>query len=323
MGLSEDVTAKLAKASWGPGGERSLAEIAEGEGLGRPEGRLAIALQLAEELQGFPRHLATHVGGFVITRGPLVELAVVGNAAMDGRTVLEWDKDDIDALGILKVDVLGLGMLTCLRRALDLLRRHTAARPRPRQPAARLPRDLRDAPARRQPRRVPGREPGADEHAAAAPADVLLRPRRAGGDRPARPYPGRHGASLPAPKVGAGAGPLPEARARARAAGRTRTGAGQDARRAALPGAGDAASPSSPPASRRRRPTTCAARWRRSNTRKAFACTATGSSAAWWRAATTANSPSASSSRSRASASMVSRRAMPPPSPTSPTPRPG
>jgi error-prone DNA polymerase len=137
MGLSEDVTAKLAKASWGPGGERSLAEIAEGEGLGRVEGRLAVALQLAEELQGFPRHLATHVGGFVITRGPLVELAVVGNAAMEGRTVLEWDKDDIDALGILKVDVLALGMLTCLRRALDLLCQHGG----PDLDLASLPRD--------------------------------------------------------------------------------------------------------------------------------------------------------------------------------------
>ena len=137
MGLSEDTTAKLAKASWGPGGERPLAEIAAGEGLDPADRRLSMALQLAEELQGFPRHLATHVGGFVITRGPLVELAVVGNAAMEGRTVLEWDKDDIDALGILKVDVLALGMLTCLRRALDLLRRHRG----PDLDLASLPRD--------------------------------------------------------------------------------------------------------------------------------------------------------------------------------------
>jgi error-prone DNA polymerase len=124
LGLSEDITTKLAKASWGPGGERSLAEIAEGEGLDPAEFRLRTALELAEELQGFPRHLATHVGGFVITRGPLVELAVASNAAMEGRTVLEWDKDDLDALGILKVDLLGLGMLSCLRRAFALLRRH-------------------------------------------------------------------------------------------------------------------------------------------------------------------------------------------------------
>jgi len=125
MGLSEDVTARLAKASWGPGREMSLGELAVAEGLDIADQRLAMTLELAEELLDFPRHNATHVGGFVITRGPLTELAVVTNAAMEGRTVLEWDKDDIDALGILKVDVLGLGMLSCLRRGFDLLRRHT------------------------------------------------------------------------------------------------------------------------------------------------------------------------------------------------------
>ena len=117
-----------------------LAELAAAEGLDVGDPRLAMALELAEEIQDFPRHAATHVGGFVITRGPLVELAVVTNAAMEGRTVLEWDKDDIDALGILKVDVLGLGMLSCLRRAFDLLRRHQRLELRPGHPAAGLPR---------------------------------------------------------------------------------------------------------------------------------------------------------------------------------------
>lgn len=124
MGLSEDVTARLAGAAWGPGREETLPALAAGEGLDPEEPRLALALRLAEELQDFPRHLATHVGGFVITEGPLVELAVVTRAAMEDRTVLEWDKEDIDALGILKVDVLGLGMLSCLRRAFDLLAAH-------------------------------------------------------------------------------------------------------------------------------------------------------------------------------------------------------
>lgn len=124
MGLTEDVTGKLAKAAWGPGSDRSFTEIAEASGLDTTDPRLAMTVALADEIQNFPRHLATHVGGFVITRGPLVELAVVSNAAMPGRTVLEWDKDDVEALGILKVDVLGLGMLTCLRRAFDLLRHH-------------------------------------------------------------------------------------------------------------------------------------------------------------------------------------------------------
>ncbi len=124
MGLSEDVTARLAKASWGPGREMGLAELAASIGLDTADPRLAMTLELAEELLDFPRHTATHVGGFAITRGKLTELAVVTKAAMEDRTVLEWDKDDIDALGILKVDVLGLGMLSCLRRAFDLMRAH-------------------------------------------------------------------------------------------------------------------------------------------------------------------------------------------------------
>jgi len=127
MGLSEDVTAKLAKASWGPGREQTLPELAREEGLDAADPNLAMTIELAEELQDFPRHSATHVGGFVITKGPLIELAVVGNAAMADRTVLEWDKDDVEALGILKVDVLGLGMLSCLRRSLDLMRLHGIA----------------------------------------------------------------------------------------------------------------------------------------------------------------------------------------------------
>ncbi|MDT8350928.1 PHP domain-containing protein [Roseomonas mucosa] len=127
LGLSEDVTGRLAKASWGPGRDSSLAEIATAEGLDLADRRLGLALELAEEIQDFPRHLATHVGGFVMSRGPLIEMAVVGNAAMDGRTVLEWDKNDVEALGLLKVDILALGMLSCLRRGFDLLRRHRIA----------------------------------------------------------------------------------------------------------------------------------------------------------------------------------------------------
>ena len=79
-------------------------------------------MALAQELMGFPRHLSQHVGGFAITRSRLDEVVPVENAAMDERTVIEWDKDDLNDLGILKVDVLGLGMLSCLRRAFDLLR---------------------------------------------------------------------------------------------------------------------------------------------------------------------------------------------------------
>jgi error-prone DNA polymerase len=81
-------------------------------------------LALAQEINGFPRHLSQHVGGFVITRSRLDEVMPIGNAAMDDRTFVEWDKDDLDALGILKIDVLGLGMLSCLRKAFDLVGKH-------------------------------------------------------------------------------------------------------------------------------------------------------------------------------------------------------
>src|SRR6202008_1103273 len=97
---------------------------------GNPQVKLL--LELAGELLGFPRHLSQHVGGFVISQGPLEELVPIENASMIDRTVIEWDKDDLDDLGLLKVDVLGLGMLTAIRRALDLVagfrgRRHTLA----------------------------------------------------------------------------------------------------------------------------------------------------------------------------------------------------
>nr|WP_272874608.1 error-prone DNA polymerase [Roseomonas haemaphysalidis] len=124
MGLSEDITARLARGTWHYG-QDDWNDVAREQGLD-PEAdpRLAMTLDLAEELHGFPRHLATHVGGFVITRGRLTELAVVTKAAMADRHTLEWDKDDIEVLRMLKVDVLGLGMLSCLRRGLVLLEQH-------------------------------------------------------------------------------------------------------------------------------------------------------------------------------------------------------
>ena len=128
MGLSEDLLAALAGTSWGwssraPGPE-ALAEL----GLNPEDRRLALTLELVAEIIGFPRHLSQHVGGFVITKGRLDELCPIENAAMDGRTVIEWDKDDIDALGILKVDVLSLGILTCIRKSFDLIAQHGGTR---------------------------------------------------------------------------------------------------------------------------------------------------------------------------------------------------
>ena len=85
-------------------------------------------MNLIEEIQGFPRHLSQHVGGFIITEGRLDELVPIENATMEDRTVICWDKDDIDTLGILKVDILALGMLSCIRKAFDLLKKHHATR---------------------------------------------------------------------------------------------------------------------------------------------------------------------------------------------------
>ena len=99
-------------------------EIARERGLDPDEPRLRLALALASELTGFPRHLSQHVGGFVLTRSRLDEVVPIANAAMADRTVVEWDKDDLDALGILKIDVLALGMLTCIRKAFALLDQH-------------------------------------------------------------------------------------------------------------------------------------------------------------------------------------------------------
>src|SRR5262249_11128550 len=87
-------------------------------------------LEFAEILRGFPRHLSQHVGGFVISRGPLAELVPVENAAMAERTVIQWDKNDLEELGLLKVDVLALGMLTAIRKALAMLGRGMAQIPR-------------------------------------------------------------------------------------------------------------------------------------------------------------------------------------------------
>ena len=125
MGLSEDTVAALAGMVWGThsGGALPEAHIREA-GLDPQDPLIARVIELTKELMGFPRHLSQHVGGFVLTRGPLTDVVPVGNAAMEERTVIEWDKDDIAALGLLKVDVLGLGMLTCIHRAFDLLDKH-------------------------------------------------------------------------------------------------------------------------------------------------------------------------------------------------------
>jgi len=128
FGLSQDTLDALSGSIWGWSSGRVEEKEVTRLGLDPQEERLAMALRLADELTGFPRHLSQHTGGFVITRTRLDEVTPVANAAMEGRTTVEWDKDDLDALGILKIDLLALGMLSCLRRAFDLLETHYGKR---------------------------------------------------------------------------------------------------------------------------------------------------------------------------------------------------
>ncbi|MFN3273753.1 MAG: error-prone DNA polymerase [Paracoccus sp. (in: a-proteobacteria)] len=128
MGLSQDVTASLSGQIWGMSNGGADPDRVRELGLNPDDRRLAQTIRLIGEIIGFPRHLSQHVGGFVITRGRLDALCPIENAAMADRTVIEWDKDDIDTLGILKVDILSLGMLTCLRKSFDLLEQHEQVR---------------------------------------------------------------------------------------------------------------------------------------------------------------------------------------------------
>jgi error-prone DNA polymerase len=124
MGLSEDVTSALARTVWGGWGREISAKHAAETGLDVTDPHLRRVLKLTEQMIGMPRHLGQHVGGFILTESALTETVPIGNGAMPERSFIEWDKDDIDALGILKVDVLALGMLTCIRKCLDLLGAH-------------------------------------------------------------------------------------------------------------------------------------------------------------------------------------------------------
>jgi error-prone DNA polymerase len=128
FGLSEDVTGKLADTNWGYFTSR-LNEDQVRQGEADPHNAtIARAVAFANRLVDFPRHLSQHVGGFVLTRDKLDWTVPIGPAAMDDRYFIEWDKDDLDTLQIMKVDVLALGMLTCIRKAFDLIHRHCGTR---------------------------------------------------------------------------------------------------------------------------------------------------------------------------------------------------
>jgi error-prone DNA polymerase len=124
MGLTADMIDQLASTTWGWGRDAIDPELIRKVGIAPDDPRIHLTLALVRALIGFPRHLSQHVGGFVMTRGPLADIVPIENAAMEDRTVIQWDKNDLDALGMLKVDVLALGMLTCLRKGFELLRRH-------------------------------------------------------------------------------------------------------------------------------------------------------------------------------------------------------
>ena len=124
FGLSEDAVGALSGSVWGYHSSEVGEREAESAGLSTKDPTTAAVLHYASEMAGFPRHLSQHVGGFVITRGRIDEVVPILHSSMEGRTIIEWDKDDIDELGILKIDILALGMLSCIRRAFDLLGDH-------------------------------------------------------------------------------------------------------------------------------------------------------------------------------------------------------
>lgn len=128
LGLTEDVTAALADTVWGSWGKGLNDMQVRQAGLDPQNPMINLAVELATELIEFPRHLSQHVGGYVLTQDRLDTYVPIGNAAMDDRTFIEWDKDDVDALNMMKVDVLALGMLTCIRKCFDLIADHKGQR---------------------------------------------------------------------------------------------------------------------------------------------------------------------------------------------------
>jgi error-prone DNA polymerase len=128
LGLTEDVTAALADTVWGNWGAGLNETQVRQAGLDPNNSMVELAVELASELIEFPRHLSQHVGGYVLTQDRLDTYVPIGNAAMDDRTFIEWDKDDVDTLNMMKVDVLALGMLTCIRKCFDLVADHKGKR---------------------------------------------------------------------------------------------------------------------------------------------------------------------------------------------------
>ncbi len=124
MGLSVDTIKRISDSVWEFTDEWVEGKRIEEQGLNPNDTHLKKVLALTGQMMGFPRQLGQHTGGFVITRGKLTDLCPILNARMEDRTNIEWNKDDIDALGFLKIDILALGMLTCIRKAFTLVKNH-------------------------------------------------------------------------------------------------------------------------------------------------------------------------------------------------------
>lgn len=124
LGFTEDVTQRLTSTVWGSFSNRFPEQRFAETGFDVANPEIARLQDMVERLLEFPRHLSQHVGGFVLTQGRLDEIVPIHNGAMQDRTFIEWDKDDIDCLGLMKVDILALGMLTCIRKSFDLMREH-------------------------------------------------------------------------------------------------------------------------------------------------------------------------------------------------------
>ncbi len=217
----------------GQGPRHGAAVVPRNPGVGSTGDQVpAAVIELAKEVEHFPRHLGIHSGGMVLCDRPVVEVCPVEWARMADRSVLQWDKDDCAAVGLVKFDLLGLGMLSALHGTIDLVAGYRGERHGHRRPAP-GPRGLRHAVPGRFGRGVPGGEPGPDGDPAPPAAPHLLRPGRGGRPHPARSHPGRIGAPLHPPPQRPGAGHLPPPPHRA--------GAAQDLGGPAVPGAAHAA----------------------------------------------------------------------------------
>ena len=294
----------LSSQVWGWSEEGVEDKHVEALNLNLSDRRLRLALDLARQLMGAPRHLSQHPGGFVLTHDRLDDLVPIEPAAMVDRQVIEWDKDDIDALQVHEGRCPGAGHADLHEEGLRLPGRAQGHQSRSRDDPGRRSAHLRDDPQGRHARHLPDREPGADVDAAAHQAPDLLRPGGRGGDRPAGPDPGRHGASLSAPARGPGARGLSRSPSWSRCSARRWACRSFRSR--------PCGSPSNAPASRPARPTSSARAWRPSSSPAASPPSATSSSPAWSPTATSRNSPSRPSSSSRASAATDFRKATPP-----------